>query len=1118
MSGDRSPYEAGKKRHPAKRYLDEAPELPAVQGPAFVELCACSNFSFLYGASHADDMVAQAGALGLKGLVIADRNTFAGVVRAHAAARRIKEARPDFQFIPGVRLIPYAPGPTRDADPIQTGPEIVTLPRDRAAYGRLCKLLTKGNRAAPKGRCYLSLDEICDAAEGQIAIVVPPRKPTPTFTKAFRRDLGQIKTAFGDHCYLAATRPYGDDDGPFLKALAKLGVPLIASNDALYHTPGQRKLQDVVTCIRTHQLVSDAGFDLKANAERHLKSGAEMLRLFQGYEEAVYRSTKIAALCNFSLDELKYEYPDEAIGPGKDPQASLEQLTWEGAAKHYPDGVPDHVRTTLEKELRLIKKLDYARYFLTVYDSVRFARSQDILCQGRGSAANSAVCFVTGITAVNPIEVDLLFERFISEERGEPPDIDVDFEHERREEVVQYIYNKYGRHRAGIAATVISYRWKSAIREVGKVMGLSEDVTGVLSKLLGRWVSSGEKGNGEQDEMIREAGLDPADPLLQLTVELADQLQGFPRHLSQHVGGFVMTRGALEEVVPIHNAAMDDRTFVEWDKDDLDALGMLKVDVLSLGMLTCIRKCFTLIEDHYDRPLTLATLPREDTETYDMICKADTIGTFQIESRAQMSMLPRLRPREFYDLVVEVAIVRPGPIQGDMVHPYLRRRDGIDPIEYAIPELEPVLKKTHGVPLFQEQAMKIAIVGADFTPDEADQLRRAMATFRHNGTIYKFEEKLVEGLVAKGADRDFAQRCFEQIKGFGDYGFPESHAASFALLAYASCWLKCHYPAAFACALLNSQPMGFYAPAQIVRDARDHGVTVLPPDVNISGWDSSLERGDDSNWALRLGLRQIKGFKKEAADRLVERRGKGYDSVRHLQVATGLDCGSMEKLAEADSFTSIGLNRRDALWAVQGFESGETPPLFEHIAAKETEEDANLPPMTLGEQVVHDYRTIRLSLKAHPLALLSDKISGRTPSWNLPPLKTGRRIRVAGLVLNRQRPGTAQGVIFMTLEDETGPLNIIVWARTFEKFRRDVLTGYILEVEGELQNENGVIHIVANHIWNRNDLFTSLMEAEDVPANLSQSLPGALSQPVPHRHPRNAADLSALLPKSRDFH
>ncbi|MEN8723184.1 MAG: error-prone DNA polymerase [Alphaproteobacteria bacterium] len=1106
MSGDKSPYSLSKHRHPAKRYLDGPPDLPGsnIDGTDFVELCACSNFSFLQGASHPDEMVMQAALLGLKGIAIADSNSFAGIVRAHAAARKVREVQPDFQFIPGVRLTPYDPPPTLGGEPVQTGPALVTLPINRAAYGRLCALLTKGNRAAPKGRCYFSLTDICDNADEQIGIAMPPRP----LTAQFEAQLIQLKAAFGDRLYLAATRAYLADDAQHLAALSRLSdktdVPLIATTDALYHDPARRLLHDTVTAIRTHQKVDQAGFTLHTNAERHLKSGAEIARLHPSYQDAVLRTGEVAARCTFSLDELQYDYPDEVIGDGNSPQEALEKLTWAGAAIRYPGKVPDKVRDTLVHELQLIKQLDYARYFLTVYDIVRYAKEQNILCQGRGSAANSAVCYVIGITAVNPMEVDLLVERFISAARDEPPDIDVDFEHERREEVIQYIYNKYGRHRAGIAATVITYRWKSAIREVGKVLGLSDDITGILSKLLARWTA-----HGSEDDMLQEAGLDPADPLLRLAIDLAGELEGFPRHLSQHVGGFVITKNPLEEVIPIHNAAMDDRTFVEWDKDDLDALGMLKIDVLSLGMLTCIRKCFDLIDQYHGKRYTLPTIPRDDPDTYTMIQRADTIGVFQIESRAQMSMLPRLKPKNFYDLVVEVAIVRPGPIQGDMVHPYLQRRENPDLIDYAIPALEPVLNKTHGVPLFQEQAMKIAIVGAGFTPEEADQLRRAMATFRRNGTIHLFQDKFINGLVSRGSPRDFAERCFKQIEGFGDYGFPESHAASFALLAYASSWLKCYYPAAFACALLNSQPMGFYAAAQIVRDAREHGVAVLPPDVNFSTWDNQLEHTLDGP-ALRLGLRQLKGFKQDSADKLLIHRHNGYDSLRHLKLRAGLGHADLVRLAQGDCFRSLSLTRRQALWAAEGLMDKQAPPLLQHVEAEEDADEADLPPMPLGEQVVYDYQALNLTLRDHPLKLLSAQFRNRTLGAGLAALKTGRKVRVAGLVLNRQRPGTAKGVIFMTLEDETGALNIIVWAKTFEKFRRDLLTSRIMEVEGTLQNESGVIHIVADCLINRNDLFGQLMNVDMTPGQIDSYVPG--------RHPRNQQNIASLLPKSRDFH
>jgi error-prone DNA polymerase len=786
---------------------------------AFAELIAATNFSFLRGASHPHEMVGQAAELKLAAIGIADRNTLAGVVRAHTAA---KEA--------GIRLAVGARLMTRD------GFEAVCYPTDRAAYGRLCRLLTQGNRRAPKGQCHFSFEEIVAAAEGQIFIAVPPRPIAPAFTER----LGLLAAAARGRVYLAATFGYRGDERRRLGELGELAIqaraPLVATNDALYHHPTRKPLADVLTCIGAKCTIAEAGYRLEANAERHLKGGAEMARLFARHPEAVARSVEIAGRIQFNLDELRYEYPDEPVPPGKTPQAYLEELTWQFAAQRYPAGVPEHVKAFLAKELALIAQLDYTRYFLTVYDVVRYARENAILCQGRGSAANSAVCYCLGITAVDPTRINVLFERFISAERREPPDIDVDFEHERREEVIQYLYKRYTRERAAICSTVIHYRPRMAIREVGKAMGLKEDVTAGLANLI--WGT----GDGDIPERhIREAGLDPANPALRQAIALARALLGFPRHLSQHVGGFVLTRERLDETVPVLNAAMEDRTNIEWDKDDIDALGMLKVDVLALGMLTCIRKALHLIDSHYGKAFTLATVPAEDPEVYDMLCRADSVGVFQVESRAQMSMLPRLQPRCFYDLVIEVAIVRPGPIQGDMVHPYLRRRSGAEQIDYPSEALKAVLDKTCGVPLFQEQAMQIAIVGAGFSPGEADRLRRAMATFRHVGTIHTFREKFIAGMVGNGYRQDFAERCFSQIEGFGEYGFPESHAASFALLVYASCWMKCRYPDVFAAAMLNSQPLGFYAPAQLVRDAREHGVEVREVDVNLSDWDCTLE-------------------------------------------------------------------------------------------------------------------------------------------------------------------------------------------------------------------------------------------------------------------------------------
>ncbi len=799
-------------------------------GPGYVELQVTSNFSFLEGAAHPEELAARAAELGHRAVTITDRNTLAGVVRGHLGAKQA-----GIRVIVGVRL-----------DFMDDCPSLLCLPTDKAAYSRLSQLLTLGKRRAEKAQCHLTIADLTNpdgvfmCGAGQILIAIPPDDLTESSAGIFSSFLNRLSGELESETYLAASHLYRGDDTRRLARLAAIAdvcaPPLLATNDVRYHAVERRALADVVTCIREHCTIDNAGRRLAVNAERHLKPANEMARLFRDYPDAIARTGDIAARCRFSLDELRYEYPAEPVAAGRTPDAELARLTWRGAAERYPDGISAKVRAQLEHELTLIAELSYAAYFLTVHDIVRFARARDILCQGRGSAANSAVCFCLGITAEDPDRLDLLFERFISAERNEPPDIDVDFEHERREEVIQYIYAKYGRHRAGLAATVISYRSRSALREVGKALGLTEDTVAALSGQVWGW-----SNEGVPDEVVRSLGLDPTDNRLGLALRLTRELIGFPRHLSQHVGGFVITRERLDAMVPIENAAMDDRTVIEWDKDDLDALGILKIDVLALGMLTCIRKAFHLLADHYDRPLELASVPPEDPVVYDMLGKADSLGVFQVESRAQMAFLPRMKPRNFYDLVIEVAIIRPGPIQGDMVHPYIQRRDGLETVEFPSQELEDVLGKTLGVPLFQEQAMQIAIVAAGFTPGEADQLRRAMATFRKTGTIHTFHAKMVEGMAERGYDRDFAERCFRQIEGFGEYGFPESHAASFALLVYVSSWLKCHYPDVFAAALLNSQPMGFYAPAQIVRDAREHDVEVRGPDVNHSLWDNRLE-------------------------------------------------------------------------------------------------------------------------------------------------------------------------------------------------------------------------------------------------------------------------------------
>jgi error-prone DNA polymerase len=938
--------------------------------------------------------------------------------------------------------------------------------------------------------------------------------------------------------WLAAAMLYRGDDRRRLARLKETaeaaGVPLLAVNDVLYDTPERRPLQDVVTCIREHLTIETAGRRLLANAERHMKSPEEMARLFRDAPEAIEETVRFFERAKFSLAELRYDYPDEPVPPGKTPQQHLEDLTWEGAARRYPDGLRDDIRKTVEKELKLIEQLNYAPYFLTVYDLVRYANSQNILCQGRGSAANSAVCFMLGITAVDPTKIDLLFERFISAERSEPPDIDVDFEHERREEVIQYIYKRYTRDRAGIAATVISYRPRSAIREVGKALGLTEDVTGKLAGTVwGSW------GDGISQKQIAEAGLDPRNPMIKEAVGLATQLLGAPRHLSQHVGGFVLTKGRLDETVPIGNAAMEERTFIEWDKDDLDTLGLLKVDVLALGMLTCIRKCFDLLRLHEEIDLDLSTVPGDDPKVYAMIQKADTLGVFQIESRAQMSMLPRLRPENFYDLVIEVAIVRPGPIQGDMVHPYLKRRKDPKSVDYPGPkygdkdELRKVLGKTLGVPLFQEQAMKIAMVAAEFTPEEANGLRRAMATFRRSGTIHNFMHKLIDGMVRRGYERDFAERCFRQIEGFGEYGFPESHAAAFARLAWVSSWLKCHHPAAFAAALLNSQPMGFYAPAQIVRDAREHEVEVRPVDINHSHWDNTLERGQHDLLAVRLGFRQIDGFRQEWGEAIMRARGipvpdvhppleGGWiPSLEALQRAAGLSRRALELLADADACRSIGLDRRNALWGVRRLPDDAPLALFAAAESEELqpEEDAQLPLMKLSEHVVTDYQTIRLSLKAHPMHFLREmfRAEGVKSCAETSALPDGSRTRTAGVVLVRQRPGTAAGVIFMTIEDESGITNAIIWPKLTERYRREIMSARLILIEGQVQRSpEGIVHLVASRIADRSHELVRLSDRPVKRFPLSNA-DEVVHNPNPdrvHRHPRNVR----IIPKSRDFH
>jgi DNA-directed DNA polymerase III PolC len=1046
----------------------------------YLEFATASNFSFLRGASHPEELMVQAVHAGLAGLGLCDRNSVAGVVRAHLAKR---EQNLSLRYHPGARLI-FADGT----------PNILAYPRDRDGWGRLTRLLTVGNLRAEKGECTLKLDDLLAHAFGLELIAMSASAPL----------LARLREAAPRRVWLAASMLYRGRDRVRLMRTKEharaAGVPLIAVNDVLYHHPDRRPLADVLTCIREKVTIDRAGRRLAANAERYLKSPQEMMRLFRDAPEAIEETTALSDALTFSLDELRYEYPDEQVEGFSNAQDALMQLTYEGAARRYPQGLPDKMRANLGHELKLIAQLQYAPYFLTVYDIVRFARSQGILCQGRGSAANSAVCFCLGVTEVDPDRADLLFERFISPERREPPDIDVDFEHERREEVIQYIYGKYGRDRAGIAATVISYRGRSAIREVGKAFGLSEDTIGALSSSI--W---GGGGGAVSKDAVTRTGLNPQSRRMRQIIALTQEINGFPRHLSQHVGGFVITRSRLDEVMPIGNAAMDDRTFVEWDKDDLDALGILKIDVLGLGMLSCLRKALDLVDRHYGERLTLATIPAEDPAVYRMLCRADSLGVFQVESRAQMTMLPRLAPKNFYDLVIEVAIVRPGPIQGDMVHPYLRRRRGQEPVTYPSKELEAVLSKTLGVPLFQEQAMKIAIVAAGFTPSEADRLRRAMATFKRVGTIGTFQRKMIDGMLANGYAREFAERCFQQIEGFGEYGFPESHAASFALLVYASAWLKCRYPDAFAAALLNAQPMGFYAPAQIVRDAREHGVEVRPPDINHSHWDSTLEPGpraaehlhelhremrDDvrTTRAVRLGLREIKGLKEEDARLIMEKRSVAYDSVRDVWLRTGLSPRVLERLADADAFGSLGLTRREALWASKALgrvgDRDDDLPLFAtdgdaapaRVVSREP--DVHLPPMPIGEEVINDYRFLHLSLRAHPAQFLRLDLDARGIRRNesLRRVASGAPVRISGLVTCRQRPGSANGVVFMTIEDETAVANVIVWPKVFERLRPVVLSARYVAVTGRVQEESGVIHVVAEQLEDLTHFLARLAE------------------------------------------
>jgi error-prone DNA polymerase len=1167
---------------PARRRIEVDPDriAPPLRAP-FVELGLVSCFSFLRGASLPIDLVRTAWQLGYDAIGIADANSMAGVVRIHTTASELK-----LKPVIGCRI------------ELAEGLAFLAYPRNRAAYGRLCRLISTGRMTTLKGKwqdkgvCDIDLALLAGHAEDVQLILLPPGDLEQTFTiqiesnillfdhpapRARSDETVEFEGRFAEllpHLveqlptlrHLAASFLYkGDDIARIerLDALAKAhGLTLLATNDVHYHTAGRRPLHDVMTAIRHKTTVAKAGYLLAANAERYLKSPDEMMRLFARWPHAIAAAREVADACDFSLNELKYEYPQESYPDGMTPQQWLEHQVRMGVNWRYPSGQSEKLARTLEYELGVIKTLDLARYFLTIKNIVDFARSREppILCQGRGSAANSAVCFCLGITSVDPAENELLFDRFISVERGsEPPDIDVDFEHERREEVIQHIYATYGRDNAGLCATVIHYRPRMAIREVGKAMGLTEDVTSALARTV--WGGHGREI--DLDHVRKETGLDLSDPYLRRVLALTREMIDMPRHLSQHVGGFILTDGPLTETVPIGNGAMLDRSFIEWDKDDIDDLGILKLDILALGMLTCIRKAFKLVEDHHGKSYDLATVPPEEAEVYAMLCQGDSLGVFQVESRAQMNMLPRLRPRKFYDLVVQVAIVRPGPIQGDMVHPYLKQRrkmrDNPD-ADFQMPgpgldhgprdELSSILKRTYGVPIFQEQAMKIAIDAAKFSPAEANQLRKAMATFRSRGMMNLHEEKMVSRMVARGYDPEFAQRCFNQIKGFGEYGFPESHAASFALLVYVSSWLKCHYPAAFAAALLNSQPMGFYAPAQIVRDAEEHGVVVLPIDVNHSDWDCTLESvgeetlprsrfragGDrwrcDRGWGLRLGLRQVDGLPKDVAERLVDiRRQDGpFADVIALRERAVLPTSQIERLAAADCFSSLRLKRRQALWDARTLVSAPELPLF--AAAHEREEGAeravaSLPTMPLSEEVVADYQTHRLSLKAHPLSFLRASLDQRgfVPAVDLKTRKFRSTVQVAGVVLVRQRPGSAKGVCFITLEDETGVINLVIWPDKMETYRKVIMGSRLMEVRGRVEYDDEVIHVIATQLV---DATAQLHRLSDdvMPITMARAdhcnnpLPTVANpergwhEPTSAGHPRSVR----IIPPSRDFH
>ncbi|MGK6318966.1 error-prone DNA polymerase [Sphingomonas sp. DT-204] len=1095
----------------------------------YSELQVTTHFSFLRGVSSAEELFSAAALMRMPALGICDRNSVGGIVRGLVAAEQITRQGYPIRMVAGCRL------------DLVDGASLLVWPEDRAAWSRLTRLLSKGKlRADPrrgeKGRCFLHWEDVAGASEGLVGALVPGMADDGDLLS-----LRWMADAFGERGHVALTLHRRPGEALRLNALAEAarrhGLTPLATGDVLYHTPDRRMLQDVVTAIREKCTIDELGFRRERSADRHLKPPEEMARRFAAHPEALAAVEAIVERCTFNPRDLDYQYPDEIVMTGRTPQQALERLAGDALDRLYGGDPPQRYRDQLAHELALVEEMGYAPYFLTVNSIVSFARGEGILCQGRGSAANSMICYVLGITSIDPIEHSLLFERFISTERHEPPDIDVDFEHERREEVIQWIYETYGHQHAALTAVVSRYRSRGAIREVGKALGLSEDLTGALAGQV--W---GISGDGIEEKHSRALGVDTGDPRVALAIELANALIGTPRHLSQHPGGFVLTRDRLDSLVPVEPAAMPDRWVIEWEKLDIEELGFMKVDVLGLGMLGCMRRAFGLMAEHKGQPMTLAdpVLQGDDAATFDMICKADTLGVFQIESRAQMSMLPRMRPREFYDLVIEVAIVRPGPIQGDMVHPYLRRREGKEQVEYPYEPLREVLEKTKGVPLFQEQAMRVAIVGANFTPAEADRLRKAMATFKANGTVGEFRPKLIDGMLANGISRDFAERMVKQIEGFANYGFPESHAASFAKIAYASSWMKAHHPDVFCAALLNAQPMGFYAPAQIVRDAREHGVEFLPPCINASEWDTCLAPtaraaarekhrgfyGTDAEWAsltpLRLGLRIVSGIGKEDVEgKILKARAAGsFTSVEDVWRRSGVRPAILERLARADAFRCFGHDRRQALWAVRAL--GEKPvPLG---LADRREPAVALASLTAGREVVEDYRATQLSLRAHPVAFLRDRLDllGVMPAAGLRQAKPGRKIEVAGVILVRQRPATATGVLFLTLEDETGIANAIVWRDRFEAQRRTIMTATMIGVQGEVQREGEVIHVIVDRIVDYSAMLREVGSI-DFPSPAAgdsgaHGRPPGRSPPPRHLRWRDRRDEDSIPIRSHDFH